>query len=92
MYVLQRQLVELVPGYGVQLSQRQLDEALDSSNHSPTRLVRNLLSVFFTKDVLASSSAYGGRKNVALDGDTLAACLSKCFCVNYCKFYNVYSI
>lgn len=69
-------LVELVPGYGVRLSQRQLDEAVDSSNHSPTRLIRNLISVFFTKEVLAASSAYGGRHNGALDQDILAACLS----------------
>lgn len=79
---MQRQVVELVPGYGVQLSQRQLDEALDGSNQSPTRLIRNLLSVFFSKDILASSSAYGGRKNAALDRDILGACLSKYICVH----------
>ena len=75
-------MVELVPGYGVLLSQRQLDEALDNSAGSPTRLVRNLVSSFFTKEVLASSSALGGRVNKALDQDILAACLSeliKCY-------------
>lgn len=70
-------MVELVPGYGVVLSQRQLDEAIDSSAGSPTRLIRNLMSSFFTKEVLAASSALGGRTNKALDKDIVSACLSK---------------
>ena len=68
-------MVELVPGYGVVLSQRQVDEALDNSNNSPTRLIRHLVSAFFTKEVLATSSALGGRRNSALDKDIVAACL-----------------
>ena len=54
-----------------------LHEAEDSSRGSPTRLMRNLIGVFFTKEVLASSSAYGGRKNKALDQDIMGGCLSK---------------
>ena len=66
------------------IGQRQLHEAEDSSRGSPTRLMRNLIGVFFTKEVLASSSAYGGRKNKALDQDIMGACLSKYLydCVN----------
>ena len=70
-------MIEPVPGYGVMLSQRQLDEAVDNSNNSGTRLVRNLMSAFFPKEVLAKSSALGGRINTALDKDIVAACLSK---------------
>ena len=70
-------MVELVPGYGVVLSQRQLDEVIDNSGNSPTRLIRNLMSSFFTREVLASLSALGGRMNKALDNDVIAACLSK---------------
>lgn len=66
-----------MPGYGAKLTQRQLDEAIDSSGNIATRLMRNLLSIFFSKDVLARSSAYGGRLNVALDKNILGACLSK---------------
>ena len=61
--------IELVPGYGVMLSQRQLDEAVDNSNNSGTRLIRHLMSAFFPKEVLAKSSALGGRINTALDKD-----------------------
>lgn len=69
-------MIELVPGYGVMLSQRQLDEAVDNSNNSGTRLIRNLMSAFFPKEVLAKFSALG-RINTALDKDIVAACLSK---------------
>ena len=70
-------MIELVPGYGIMLSQRQLDEAVDNSAGSATRLIRNLMSTFFPKEVLAKSSALGGRTNKALDKDIVAACLSK---------------
>ena len=69
--------IELVPGYGVFLTQRQLDAALDSSKNSPTRLIRSLLSTFFAPDVLAVSSACGTRKHKALDGDIVQACIRK---------------
>jgi len=64
-----------VDGYGVYLTQWQLDEALDQSGNVPTKLVRNLMNVFFQPDVLASSSAYGTRKHPALDRDIVSACI-----------------
>ena len=70
LYYMQRQLVAV---YGVEHAQHQLDEALNGSNHSPTKLIRNLLSVFFSKDILASSRACGGSKNVAHDCDILVS-------------------
>ena len=67
------------------LTQRQLDAAIDSSKDSHTRLMRNLISVFFTPEQLATSSACGKRQNPALDGDILEACIRK-------KFFKVNSV
>ena len=50
---LQPPQVELVEGYGVYLSKQQLDEAVDQSCNSASRLMRNLLVVFFSPSVLA---------------------------------------
>ena len=75
--VIQPIMIELVPGYGIVLTQRQLDEAISSSGPSPTKLIRNLISVFFTPTVLATSSCCGSRMNQALDEDVVAACISK---------------
>ena len=58
------------------LTQRQLDEAVSECNGSPTRLIRNLISVFFTREELAQSSCYGSRQNHPLDKDILSACFS----------------
>ena len=69
--------IELVPGYGVYLTQKQLDAAVGNSNNSPTRLIRSLMSTFFTPDVLASSSACGTRRHKALDSDIVQACIRK---------------
>ena len=69
--------VELVRGYGVFLSQRQLDAAVDASKDSPTRLIRNLMHVFFAPDVLAVSSACATRKHKGLDADIVQACIRK---------------
>ena len=69
--------IELVPGYGVYLTQKQLDAAVDASKGSPTKLIRNLMGVFFTPDVLAVSSAQGTRNNRALDSDIVQACIHK---------------
>jgi len=66
-----------VEGYGVYLTQRQLDEVVDSSGDVPTRLMRNLLATFFTPDILSKSSALGKGKHPALDPDILGACISK---------------
>ena len=80
-YVLdmQPQQVELVEGYGVYLTKRQLDEAVDQSCNSPSRLIRNLLMVFFTPSVMASSSCLGTRKFPALNNDIIGACFSKAY-------------
>ena len=69
--------LEFVPGYGIMVTQRQLDQAEEESNGSPTQLVRNLMSVFFSREVLARSSCYGSRQNAALDKDILLACISE---------------
>ena len=42
------QQVELVEGYGVYLTKRQIEEVLDQSLKSPTKMIRNLLTVFLT--------------------------------------------
>lgn len=69
--------MELVEGYGVYLTKRQLDEAVDQSCNSATRLMRNLLVVYFTPSVLASSSCGGTRRYPALNRDIIGACFSK---------------
>lgn len=71
--------VEVVPGCGVYISQRQLDAALDASQNSPTQLIRSLMSVFFPPEVLAISSAYGTRMHQALDLDIVQVCIRKLF-------------
>ena len=57
------------------LTQRQLDDVEGESNQSPTRLIRNLMSVFFIREVLAKYS-YGSRLHSPLDRDILGACIS----------------
>ena len=76
----QPQAVEMVPGYGVFLTQRQLDAALDGAKDSPTRLMRNLVGTFFTPEVLAVSSVYGTGRHAraALDRDIIDTCIRKC--------------
>ena len=64
-------------GYGVWITKCQLDEAISSSRSSPTKLIRNLLSVFFSNATLASSSALGTGKNPALDQNILSAIIGK---------------
>ncbi|XP_065891942.1 uncharacterized protein [Dysidea avara] len=75
-------MVELVKGYGVMLTRRQLDEVCAASTAGPTKMMRALLSVFFKEEVLACSSCYGTTKagannkgNQPLDGDIVAACI-----------------
>jgi hypothetical protein len=74
-YKVQPKSIELVPGYGVFLTQKQLDMAIDGAKNSPTRLIRNLMSVFFSPQTLATSSACGTRKHKALDSDIVQACI-----------------
>ena len=92
MIYLQANKVELVPGYGVYITSKQLD-LIKSNSNSATKLLRNLLMVFFTPQTLASSSALGSRKNQPLDKCILDACFRKCVvngnygvftCVIYC--------
>lgn len=67
--------VELLPNYGIYLTQMQLDAAVGQGNN-PTKLMRNLLGCFFTSDVLAISSALGTKSaNEPLDPDILGACI-----------------
>ena len=62
------------------MDKRSLDDAVDSSRRSPTRLIRNLIAALFPTDVLAKSNACGGgTKHQALDKDVTAACTSKGF-------------
>ena len=68
--------IELVPGYGVLLTKGQLDMAL-ACGPTPTKLIRNLMSVFFTKEVLASSTACGAKGRTGLDSDIVSACISE---------------
>lgn len=75
--LMQANKIELVPGYDVLISPRQLDEAVAASGGRGTKLMRGLLSVFFEPHVLARSSALGSRGNESLDKDILAACISK---------------
>ena len=70
-------MIDLVPGYGVTLTQRQLDEVLGCSGTLPTKLVRNLIYVFFIREQLANSSCYGSRNITALDKEILSACFSE---------------
>ena len=51
--------VELVEGYGVVILKKQLDAAIMESKNSPTKLIRYLLSSFFTPEVLPMSSVLG---------------------------------
>ncbi len=76
-------MVELVSGYDILISKRQPDEVLDSSANSRTRLLRNLLQVFFSKEVLA---AIGERRHKALVQDILTTCLSKPLYIMYAIF------
>ena len=82
--------LDLVEGYGVYITKRELDDAEDSSRNSPTRLIRNLITIFFPKELLATSSAYGGRINKALDKDILGACLSSLYVMHTIKFITLY--
>ena len=74
------------------LTQKQLDMAVDGSKNSATRLIRNLMSVFFSPETLATSSACGTRKHTALDADIVQACIRKCDSHNYkCYFIHAYT-
>ena len=50
---------------------------IDQSGGSPTKLVRNLMNVFFMPEVLAKSSTYGTKKHPALERDMVSVCIRK---------------
>ena len=68
-------LIEVVKGYGVKCTQRQLDEVEANSSGSPTKMIRLLMDTF--TEELGLSSCYGNINNERLDGDIIAACISK---------------
>lgn len=72
-YLSQIQLksVELVEGYGVLITRKQMDVAVVDAGQSQTQLIRNLMGAFFTADVLSM------RARPALDSDILSACIRK---------------
>lgn len=45
--------MELVDGYRVFLSKRQLEEVLAESKDRPTLMIRNFMCAFFDRDILA---------------------------------------
>ena len=57
----QEKKIEVVEEYGVYLTQRQLDATVLGAKNN-TDLMRNLLGVFFTPEVLAKSSAWDAKK------------------------------
>ncbi len=75
--------IETIEGYGVYLTQRQLDEALHQSCSSPTRLV-NLMSCFFPPTLMAKSSCFGTRRFPKLNEDIVGACFSKSWLYEIC--------
>ena len=72
--IFQPKTIELVEGYGVYLTQRQLDEAVFQGCNSPTRILRNMLMVFFIPSVMGGASCLGTRKFPALNPDIIGAC------------------
>lgn len=69
---------ELVEGYGVIITKKQLVAAESKFGSSATKLIRNLVSCFFTPEVLSVSTAYGSRGGRSgLDKDVLSACIHK---------------
>ena len=70
--------IELVDGYGIYITRRVLDDAVDSCQSSPTRLIRNVICIFFSNDSSLSLMPCGKGRNsyTALDQDILAACYS----------------
>ena len=58
-------------------AQHQIDKVEVSCSGSSTKMIRKFMSVFFTEDVLVKLSCYGSRRNNQLDGDSVAACMSK---------------
>ena len=70
-------MIELVDGYGINITSRQLDKVESCTDGSPTKMVQKLMSVFFNEEVLAQSNCYGSRENKQLDEDIVATSISK---------------
>ena len=70
-------LIELVKGYGVKCTQRQLDEVEANSSRSVAKMIRNFMDTFFAEEKLRRSSCYGNRSNGSLDRGVTTACISK---------------
>ncbi|XP_065893631.1 uncharacterized protein [Dysidea avara] len=69
-------VVELVPGYGITCTQRQIDEVNSNGSSSPMKMLRLLMAVFFSEEAMANSSCYGsGNTDQKLDDDIIAACI-----------------
>lgn len=69
--------VELVEGSGIFCTKLQLDEAMASAS-TPTKLARNLLTIFYTPEELAGATACGRRgKYKAIDKSILSAIIRK---------------
>ena len=82
--------IELVEGCGIFVTKRALDDAVDSSQNSGTRLIHTLISIFFSEDKLSRSNACGGgKKHTALDPDILAACYRKLLKTVFNLLYNL---
>ncbi len=74
--------VRLVPGYDVFISTNDLN-ACNDDRGSATRLLRNLMDVFFDKSTLAKSSINGtGRITNTLDKHVISALFGK-FTINF---------
>ena len=57
------------------VTQMQLD--LVTAQSTPTRMIRKLMSVFYSEDRLGTSNSKDGEANDALDSDLVAASISK---------------
>ena len=78
-------------GYGVYLTHRQLDEAIDQSYGCPTKLIRNLLTAFFSPSTLAVSNCYGIWRYPALNKDIIGACsISTIRSINFCGLRQIH--
>ena len=55
--------MELVHGYGVYVTVKQLDQVINESQGSQTKIIQNLMTTFFTPSVLAKCSYFGRKED-----------------------------
>ena len=48
--------IEFVEGYSIFITRRALDDAVDGSRNNGTRLIWNLMNIFFSEDELSKSN------------------------------------